>query len=73
MTISDHPKQWVPEDAMCIRAFADCDMNATRAAKQCGFSRQGMIYHLLKIKNMTGLNPRCFHDLNKLLDEINKA
>lgn len=50
-----------------IKAFARCDMNAARTAKETMYSHQNVDYHLRMVQIKTGLNPRCFFDLIRLL------
>ena len=53
-----------------IVAFADCGMNASETAKRTFADRNTLYYHIREIRRKTGLNPRHFHDLNKLLKMV---
>ena len=48
------------EQAKVIMAFAENDMKVTPAAKQLHRSSENLSYHLDKIKNQIGWNPRNF-------------
>ena len=50
-----------------LRAVADNDMNVTRAAKSVYVHRNSAVYHMDKIMDRTGLDPRRFRDLVRLL------
>ena len=56
-----------------IKAFADCNMNASVTAKRTFTDRNNIYYHIREIRRKTGLNPRCFKDLNKLLIILEKG
>ena len=51
------------EQAKVIMAFAENDMKVAPAAKQLHRSSENLSYHLDKIKNQIGWNPRNFFDL----------
>lgn len=57
-----------PEDKITIRAFAQGDMNIRLAAEAAYMSYTGFVYRLRQIRSRTGLNPRNFYDLMKLLE-----
>lgn len=42
--------------------FFDCGMNLTQAAKRLHLHRNTLVYRLLKIKKLLGLDPRNFYD-----------
>ena len=48
-------------------AIAANDMNVTRAAKSVYVHRNSAVYHMDKILDRTGLDPRRFRDLVRLL------
>ena len=50
-----------------LRSIADSDMNVTAAAKSVYVHRNSAVYHMEKIWDRTGLNPRRFRDLVRLL------
>ena len=50
-----------------LRAIADENMNITRAAKRVYVHRNSAVYHMDKILDRTGLDPRRFRDLVRLL------
>ena len=50
-----------------IKSLARNDMNVTAAAEELHYHRNSLIYQLDKIYAETGLNPRKFYDLWKLL------
>lgn len=51
-----------------ILALAECDMNIQRAARRIYLSRSCMDYHIRRIHEKTGLNPRRFYDLEQLVE-----
>lgn len=50
-----------------IRTLADCDMNIAKTAILLNHSRNSMEYQINKIAKNTGLNPKNFYDLAKLV------
>lgn len=51
-----------------ILAMAQNDLNVSYTAKTLNRSRNGLDYHLNKIKKKTGLCPTSFYDLIELLE-----
>lgn len=60
-------------DIEVIQALADCDMNASSAARKMYVHLNTVAYHITKIQKETGLNPRKFRDLVKLLEMVDEA
>ncbi|MBQ4160573.1 MAG: helix-turn-helix domain-containing protein [Clostridia bacterium] len=55
-----------------LKKFADCDLKVSRTSTAM-FMAQGTVnYHLREIKRKTGLNPRSFWDLIKLLEGVRR-
>lgn len=54
-------------DIETILALADNDMSVGRAAKKMYVHRNTVVYRIAKIRDETGLNAKCFHDLVKLV------
>ena len=50
-----------------VMTYADNNMNALATSKAMYISDSGVEYHLAKVKELTGLNPKCFYDLVELL------
>ena len=50
-----------------IKAYADNGMNVSRTARYLRYHRNSVMYHLERIEDATGLDPKNFHDLVKLL------
>lgn len=50
-----------------ILAMAENDLNVSYTAKTINRSRNGLNYHLDKIKRKTGLCTTCFYDMIELL------
>lgn len=61
-----------PQDLEIIEAFADHSMSIAKVGQQLFMHRNTVIYHLDKVKLETGLNPRVFYDLVKLLNIVKK-
>lgn len=55
------------EDAHIVVAMANHNMNATDVARAIFVHRNTVLYHLDKVKRQTGLDPRRFYDLVKLV------
>ena len=53
--------------AATLRAYADCDMNVQKAAKQLGLHPNTIYARMQRIVKATGLDPLRFHDLNEML------
>ena len=54
-------------DKEVLIAYAENNMNVSETARVMMYHRNSIEYHLRNIKETTGLNPRCFFDLVKLL------
>ena len=50
-----------------LLAFAENNMNRSEGARSLFMSPSGFYHHFDKIEDKTGLNPRNFYDLVKLL------
>ncbi len=57
-------------DVEILSAYADNNMNATKAALSSKYDRKTVMYRLDRTQIKTGLNPRDFWDLHKLLSMI---
>lgn len=55
------------EDAHIVIAMANHNMNATDVARAIFAHRNTVLYHLNKVKQQTGLDPRRFYDLVELV------
>lgn len=55
------------EDIAVIRCLASNDMNVGRAARAMNYSRYSIVYHMNRVEQKTGYNPRVFYDLVDLL------
>ena len=55
-------------NARILLAYADCDMEVRKTARTIHGSDTMVNYHLAKIRRVTGLNPKCFYDLIKLVE-----
>lgn len=53
--------------ARIVLALAENGMNVQAAAAAAHYSRSTVEYHLHRIQERTGLNPRDFYDLQKLV------
>lgn len=54
-------------DLDVIENFAANNMNVSKAARTSFLSRDSFVYHLDKIQDLLGLDPRNFYDLTELL------
>lgn len=55
-------------DRKVIECLAKNDMNITATGNELFMHRNTAVYHLEKVKRETGLDPRKFYDLVKLLN-----
>lgn len=55
------------EDAHIVIAMANYNMNVTDVARAIFAHRNTVLYHLNKVKQQTGLDPRRFYDLVELV------
>lgn len=53
-----------------ILAFAECDMSILKTSKKTNYHWNTIMYHLEKTRKKTGLNPRRFYDLVKLVEMV---
>lgn len=53
--------------AEIVKAFADEDMSIMSVARRLNYHYNNICYHLDKIREETGLDPRRFYDLERLL------
>lgn len=59
-------------DSDIIIALADNNMNVSDTARALFMHRNTVVYHIAKIKKMTGLDPANFYDLHKLVDMVKR-
>lgn len=57
-------------DRECLELYAKSNMNANEAARRNFMHRNTVEYHLEQVKKKTGLNPRDFFDLAKLMEVL---
>ena len=53
-----------------IRMMADYDMNVTEISRRCNFHRNTIEYRIEQIRKKTGLDPKRFYDLIKLVEMV---
>ena len=53
-----------------ISAIAACDMNISKTAEILYYNRNTVVYHCDNILKKTGLDPRKFYDLVKLMEIV---
>lgn len=53
-----------------ILAMAERNMSMTSVARKLHFHRNNVLYHCHQIHEKTGLNPRSFYDLVKLVEMV---
>ena len=58
------------EDAHIVVAMANHNMNVTDVARAIFAHRNTVLYHLDKVKQQTGLDPRRFYDLVELVKMV---
>jgi carbohydrate diacid regulator len=65
-------KKLTDVDIKVIIEFANNNMNVSETARHLFMHRNTVIYHLEKVKQITGLSPFNFYDLIQLLKESNE-
>ena len=53
-----------------LKDLADYDMNVCEVARNCYYHRNTIEYHIAAIRKKTGLSPKKFYDLCKLIKLI---
>ena len=53
-----------------IRLMADCNLNVSAGARVTHYHPNTIMYHLNRIQEVTGENPRTFYGVTKLLNQI---
>ena len=59
-------------DIDCVENYANANMRARTAAKKMHYDRRTISYHFDRVQKATGLDPRNFHDLCRLVQKINE-
>ena len=59
-------------DADIVLALAANNMNISDTARAVFMHRNTVVYHIAKIKKMTGLDPANFYDLHKLVNMVKR-
>ena len=54
-------------DAQIVLALAENDMNESETARSLFMHRNTVVYHIGKVKKLTGLDPTNFYDLVELV------
>lgn len=54
-----------------VLAMAEYDMIVSRVARAVHFHRNNVDYQIKRIKELYGLDARCFYDLVELVDMVN--
>lgn len=57
-------------DYKIIQVMADNNLNVSMTAEELYMHRNTVIYHIEKIKRITGLDARNFFDLHSLLNQL---
>lgn len=60
-----------PADKVCVTAYAACGMNTEAAARAAHYCRTNVVYHLNRVKQLTGKDPHSFYQLHELMRAIN--
>lgn len=55
-------------DKEIVLAYAENNMNRSETARQFYMSYSGLLFRLERIQRITGLDPRKFYDLVKLVE-----
>ena len=65
--------EMTPVRCEIVLALADTGMRATAAARKLYMNHATVLYHMKLIKAITGLDPRNFYDLGKLVQMVKKS
>ena len=55
------------DDIKIVLALADQNMNVSKTSRSLFMHRNTVVYHVEKVKELTGLDPTKFHDLVELV------
>ena len=61
------------KDIEIILALAEYNLNETAIARSRYMHRNTVVYHIKKVKRVTGLDPTKFYDLCKLIQMIKES
>ena len=64
------PKELTDDDIRVVLAYADNNMKATEAGRKLFLHENTVKYHLDAVEKKTGLSPRKFYDLIKLVEML---
>ena len=64
---ADTVRRMTAKQAEIILAYAECNMNTVAAGRKVYMSEGSVSYHLTQIRKQTGLNPKRFYDLCRLV------
>lgn len=67
MTNAGKDQHMTEKQAEIILAYAECSMNTVAAGRKVYMSEGSVSYHLTQIRKQTGLNPKRFYDLCRLV------
>ena len=56
-----------------IRLMAECDLKMSWVARRMKYARSTVFYHVEEITRNTGLDPRKFYDMVKLLEMVKEG
>ena len=73
MTESEILNSLTEMDKKAVLSYAENSMRMSRAAKALFMVHSAVYYHIISIKAKTGLDPRNFYDLSKLINLIQKG
>ena len=57
-------------ERQAVLMMAECNMNSSLVARKMGCQRNSVIWALDKVQEKTGLDPRNFYDLVKLIEMV---
>lgn len=60
-------------DERILLTLAACNLNVSEVANRLYMHRNTVTYHTEKVKRLTGLDPRDFYDLHKLLTRMKRG
>ena len=67
VTNAGKAQRMTEKQAEIILAYAECNMNTVAAGRKIYMSEGNVSYHLTQIRKQTGLNPKRFYDLCRLV------
>ena len=70
--MTNKQKRMTDKQKLCVLAYADNNMSLKATAEKLFYHYNTIDHHLKAVYSKTGLNPKNFYDLCKLLETIDR-